>query len=192
MNAMKYVEFLNSVKCDPNNERGERNRRNTPIESYNCGGFALSVYKWVTPYIMTDNNFYDADEELYTDTKRENIMLDLYNHDLTEDAIENTMVKLDTEYLLATYPFLEKVNLEDCAPDDMVIAYRLFIEWDNSIGDIEDTDFHFKVRYHGFWFEKMGTDKVTQCELIPDDLWEYSNAVYSSDIVYFRTKRATL
>lgn len=190
MAVMSKEECELSLLNDPTNESGGRNQHNTPISAYNCGGFALSIYNWVTPYIVTDNGYVN-EEGLYTDDEREALMRDLYEMDWSDEEIEEEILSRDVDFLLHSYPFLEEVNLEDCDENETIIAYRLFIRWDEDIGDIEDTDFHFKVRYHGFWFEKMGSEQITLCDLDADKPWQYRDdyTIYTSRIVYFTTRR---
>ena len=190
MAVMSKEECELSLLNDPTNESGGRNQHNMPISAYNCGGFALSIYNWVTPYIVTDNGYVN-EEGLYTDDEREALMRDLYEMDWSDEEIEEEILSRDVDFLLHSYPFLEEVNLEDCDENETIIAYRLFIRWDEDIGDIEDTDFHFKVRYHGFWFEKMGSEQITLCDLDADKPWQYRDdyTIYTSRIVYFTTRR---
>lgn len=193
MAIMSRIEYQKSVARDPLNVTHERNRRNTPLSAYNCGGLALGVFDWVTPYITTGNTNFRIDG-LYTDDEREVLIHTLYERDWSVEDIEAEITRRDVDYLLEEYPFLEEVNLEDCDPDEMVIAYRMFVRFDDDIGEIEDTDFHFKVRYHGFWFEKMGSENITTCELKPDEVWQYRDEYtrYTGPIVYFRTRRTVL
>ena len=190
MAVMSKEECELSLLNDPTNESGGRNQHNTPISAYNCGGFALSIYNWVTPYIVTDNGYVN-EEGLYTDDEREALMRYLYEMDWSDEEIEEEILSRDVDFLLHSYPFLEEVNLEDCDENETIIAYRLFIRWDEDTGDIEDTDFHFKVRYHGFWFEKMGSEQITLCDLDADKPWQYRDdyTIYTSRIVYFTTRR---
>lgn len=190
MAVMSKEECELSLLNDPTNESGGRNQHNTPISAYNCGGFALSIYNWVTPYIVTDNGYVN-EEGLYTDDEREALMRYLYEMDWSDEEIEEEILLRDVDFLLHSYPFLEEVNLEDCDENETIIAYRLFIRWDEDTGDIEDTDFHFKVRYHGFWFEKMGSEQITLCDLDADKPWQYRDdyTIYTSRIVYFTTRR---
>lgn len=179
-----------SLRRDPNNLTGRRNRRNTPPEAYNCGGLALAVYNWVAPYVFKDNANYINDP--YTDDAREDLMLELYEDDADKGTMEKIVLQHDVEFLLKHYPFLRQIDsLDDCAPDDTVIAYRIFINWDEEYGCLDEDDFHFKIRYHGFWFEKPGSGTVTVCQLDPNKPWSYNNdgLVYTSPIVYFTTQK---
>lgn len=191
MAKMSRAEFQESLRRDPNNEQGGRNQRNTPQESYNCGGFALSIYDWVTPYSKA--SYPNENENEYTDDDREALMLELYEANWLIEDIENEIIKRDADYLLHTYPFLNQVNPKNCANDDTLIAYRIFIKWDTENGLVEDTDFHFKVRYHGYWFEKMGSGTISICNLDADKPWSYGeDLIYTSKIIYFTTWRTNL
>lgn len=182
---LSTLELKKSMEQDPYNLRGGRNRRNTPLSAYNCGGFALSVYNWVTPYVVTATLVDNEDCLDYTDNEREDLMRALYEEGWDNTDIENEILIRDKDFLLSEYPFLEEVNLEDCDPKDTVIAYRLFIHWDDEIGEVDDTDFHFKVRINGFWFEKMGAEEISPCALDENKPWHYATADYTSQIVYF-------
>lgn len=189
MPTMTRAEFKESVRIDPLNFHRIRNRHNTPCEAYNCGGFALSIYDWICPYICTDHSTrkYDLPDDAYTDDARETMMIELINDGFEESDIEEEILQYDVEFLLNKYPFLKTVELSDCKPNETLIAYRIFIRIDEELGLVEDTDFHFKVRIHGFWFEKMGTDPIRLCELDEHEPWRMGNTdtMYTSRIVYF-------
>ena len=187
---MTKEECKRSLWRDPNNILGRRNRRNTPPEAYNCGGLALAVYNWVAPYVFKDNEDYIFDP--YTDDARENTMLQAYEDGADRDQMEEIILQHDVEFLLKHYSFLQLINSpDDCAPDETVIAYRIFIKWDEEYGCLDEDDFHFKIRYHGFWFEKPGSGAVTVCQLNPTKPWRYNEGdlVYTSRIAYFKTQK---
>lgn len=176
-------EYGASLLKDPLNESKGRNRRNTPEKLYNCGGFALSTYDWLCPYAEK------PEQDSWTERSRILYVEDRLGFEPLED-ITDEVVDLDANYLLRTYPFLKQVNLSDCSKDDTVIAYRIFI--DASDEYVEDTDFHFRVRHNGFWFEKMGTDDITICITDVENPWgdiEDEDIVYNSKVVYFKTTR---
>lgn len=183
-----------SFELDPKNELAIRNAYNTPQKSYNCAGLALRAYNWITPYSEEEDEDYD-DYDPYTETDRECLIEDWLNDDgCSEDEVANKILIKDAEQLVKRFPFLQQVKLEDTKDSDIVIAYRLFIKADKLTNDryiIDDTDFHFKVRYNGFWFEKLGGGRTTICDLDPDDCWEYidGDLIYDSDIIYFKDTR---
>lgn len=194
MVEMTREEFEESVYNDPDNRRGGRNRRNTPTSAYNCGGFALGVFDWVTPYYRTDLDYSpEYPEGAYTDSERECLMAALKDDCWEESDIEEEILRRDVDFLLNRYPFLDEVNLEDCDEKETVIAYRIFIRWDDEYYVLEDTDFHFKVRINGYWFEKMGTENITKCDLNPNRPWQYRDdyTQYTSSIVYFTIRGTT-
>ena len=191
MREMTELEFRRSVKQDPYNLFLKRNRRNTPRSAYNCGGFALNVYDWICPYIQTDDYAGPILDGMYTDDERMSYIIDLINEGWDREYIEEEILRYDVNFLLDEYPFLEPVNLEDCAPSDFVIAYRIFINIDEDLGVVEDEDFHFKIRINGFWFEKMGSDPVTLCQLDADEPWYVNDLTqYTSRIEYFIPRRS--
>lgn len=183
-----------SFELDPKNELAIRNAYNTPQKSYNCGGLALRAYNWITPYNEDEEDEDYDDYDPYTEADRECLMEDWLNDDgYSEEEVASKILVEDVKHLLKRFPFLEEVELEDTKNSDIVIAYRLFVRADKVDDNyiVDDTDFHFKVRYNGFWFEKLGGGRTVMCELIPNDYWEYldKDLVYDSDIVYFRDKR---
>jgi len=181
-------QFEESVRNDPLNKDGVRNQRNTPVTAYNCGGFALSTYNWICPYVRTDDSVdkYDIPDDVYTDVEREGVMSTLVEMGWTESDIEEEILYHDVNFLLEEYPFLEAVNLEDCKLDETVIAYRLFVHIDDDNTCVEDTDFHFKVRINGFWFEKMGNEPIHLCQLEDTKPWVVNEELqYTSSIAYF-------
>ena len=185
-NVLRRNQYIESCVSDQMNSRKKRNPHNIYQGWYNCGGLALNVFNWVVPYMRTDETcFFDStivDE--YTDVDREDLMCALNDEGWSKSEIEKEILERDVQFLLDHYPFLERVNLEDCAPTDTVVAYRLFVEFSDDY--VYDTDFHFKVRINGFWFEKLGGNKVTLTPLLPDKPWEYTgNCTYTSPIVYF-------
>lgn len=194
MPTMTRAELMESLRTDPLNIRRIRNSSNTPREAYNCGGFALSIYDWICPYVRTDDSIqkYDLPDGTYTDEEREAIMINLINDNWTEADIEEEILRCDVNFLLDEYPFLAPVELSECDPTETVIAYRIFVRVDEEFGCIEDTDFHFKVRINGFWFEKMGSDPVRPCSLDEDEPWLMSNTdtKYTSRIEYFTIRPA--
>ena len=188
MHKVTGRQLWNSLKEDPLNLKGLRNKGNMSRHAYNCGGFALSVYDWVCPYIQTDDDdANDCHEGEYTDAEREMLMQIMLANGWSREEIEEEILQKDVNFLLNQYPFLTPVNLSDCALDDTVVAYRIFIEPDTDSYFIDDTDFHFKVRINGFWFEKLGSDVIHLCQLDDDKPWimSRSGTQYTSKIVYF-------
>ena len=185
MNKALEPELLEaSIIADPLNEKGLRTRQNTPLSAYNCGGFALKTYDWVTPYTP------DIEEHIsyYTEEDREEYMLELAD-ECDDLEIGDCVVWRDADELCRKYPFLEVVHLEDTVLTDRVIAYRVFVEIID--GRVWDTDFHFKVRENGFWFEKNGDGPVRLVDLDADKPWiSFRDGLcYTSEIVYFIDRR---
>lgn len=172
---------------DPFNLSGIRNQHNTPLHWYNCGGFALKTFTWLTPYTEE----VEDDDDPYTEEDREEYIEELLLYGASDEYLEDRLVRADIDQLLKRFDFLQQINLEDAQPNDLIIAYRVFVRADKDREYIEDTDFHFKVRLNGFWFEKMGGGEIHLCELNPDKPWSYmdSELVYSSPIFYLRDNR---
>ena len=149
----------------------------------NCGSFALNVTSWFTPYAKED------DEE-YSDAERMSTILAMYEENCSLEEIYDAILAFDTEAILKSCPWLERVKLADTKEGDRVIAYRLFINWDDlEWGEVDD-DFHFRVRLNGFWFEKCGEEPIRFCGTAADEeLWEIATyLVYDSEVIYFRVK----
>lgn len=188
---LTLTQFNASLHTDALNLSHGRNRRNTPPKFYNCGGLALSVFHWVTPYLRTDNTFQqqEFDDDEYTDEARIFLMEDLYDQGCTNADIEEIITETDCQFLLRHYPFLTSVTIDECAPSDPLIAYRIFIRMDPDEGIVADTDFHFLVRYHGVWFEKMGTENITVShpDLTSTGKWSYTaETEYTGPIHFFK------
>lgn len=157
-----------------------------PLWSYNCGGYALGTYNWLLPYE-------DEDEE----DSRCDFVYDLNTKgDYTNTDLANILLEQDVAYLLDTYEDLidDLESLDLANEDDIVIAYRVCVYNNNDWFDSTDvtTDFHFKVRIDGQWYEKQGNSQIKECELKPDEFWYIpgdDSIEYNSDIHYFRRKK---
>ena len=199
-----------STTKDPFNNYATRNMRNTDLQDYNCGGFALDTYTWVVPFYRDEDDdctYYagwSVDELLnfknfyreYTDSRREMIAERMFQDQLPIEEIRHTILELDAKYLLHTYPFLRRVNLNGISPKNRVIAYRLYLNYSVEYKYLSGSDFHFRVRQDGQWYEKIGHSEVRKCKLSMNHPWQStSELIYDGEIIYFfdtrRKKRAT-
>lgn len=153
---------------------------NEPRSYCNCGSFALDVAETVLPY---DN---DLD---YTEEERDYAIEDMLDTGMSREEVMEVIAERDFDAILKYCDWLEPIELEDARPEDRVVAYRIFITFDEDRWSIEDQDFHFRVRINGFWFEKNGGGPVRCCndedQLAP---WVCAGGelVYDSVIKYGR------
>lgn len=139
----------------------------------NCGSYALNVIEWVVPYGYSED---------YGDLDRDAMMWDIYEDSLDEEYTADMLVERDWEELLHMFPCLRPVALCETTPDDIVVAYRVGVHYDES-SDFLDQDFHFRIRQNGVWSEKCGRRMVQLCD--ENDPWELEDGfTYNSRIMY--------
>lgn len=187
LNLLTNEGINESIARDPNNLCNGRNQHNTPVAAYNCGGFALKTFNWLTPY--TDE--VEDDDDPYTEADREEYMQELFDYGGNTEYVEDRVTRADIDQILHRFKFLQQVRLEDTVPEDTIIAYRILIKYDENDEIIEDTDFHFKVRLGGFWFEKTGGGDIHLCQLDNDKPWVYESVdlCYTGPIYFLRDNR---
>ena len=110
---------------------------------------------------------------------------------VSEEIMEAVLQK-DQEEILRVCPWLEPVLSHEIQPQDRIVAYRIGIEFFDTIWSENcfDDDFHFRLRINGFWFEKNGEEEIRLCpEQDVTKIWHGNpNLIYDSDIIYFRIK----
>ena len=152
----------------------------------------MGVYDWILPYDRGD----EEDEE---DARCDFVYNKNQEGDYTNTDLANMLLEEDIEYLLETYEDLidNLDSLEEADDDDIVIAYRVCVynnvDWFDCCDVV--TDFHFKLRVDGQWYEKQGGAPVHECDLKPDEFWYIpgdDEIEYNSDIHYFRRKKRNL
>lgn len=151
----------------------------------NCGSFALNVNSWFSPYETID----ECEEGKCTEEDRAQYIIDLYMEGNSRDTVMDIILEMDKKAILESCPWLEEVNEFELPEDkERVVAYRLMIGdiWEHEV----ETDFHFRVRIGGFWFEKCGEGKIHFCNNQEvTEPWETSpHLIYNSNILYFRFK----
>lgn len=151
--------------------------------TYNCGGFALKRNEWVTPY-----DRFNSTKNGWTAWNRDKWLMGyVYQHKDRRQVMRELITK-DTNYLLTTYPELTQVKFDDCSISDRLIAYRVSLPEDLTHFNVNDVDFHFRVRIRGRWYEKPGADEVARCTDAVFAPWvsEEDELVYDSPIVFFK------
>lgn len=93
-------ENIPHLEEDPFNYNGSRHWDNTPLASFNCGGFALETYSWYLPQREFGPDYDELDSE------------------------ENVSVMLEE------FPDLRCINsMDEALPDENIIAFRKSV-WD--------------------------------------------------------------
>ena len=121
--------------------------------------FALNLQGWYIPY-----------QSEFTRTEK---IIEEYDCHMNLREIANVLAIEDIEYMQSKFDKFKVISwaeMELLPKDVEVIAYRVGVDYDESIDDF-DTDFHFKVRRDGVWYEKCGDGPVEPCELLPFDNW---------------------
>ena len=96
--------FFSYAKDDPKNIKRARNMNNTSTCDYNCGGFALSIFSWYTPFNeITDIEFegpedYSEIEEIAID----NILADFPDLEpVSSNKVYNREIDYHTNEIIA-------------------------------------------------------------------------------------------
>lgn len=164
---------------DPYNNHHRRNRDNTYVGDYNCGGFALGTYSWYMPYRINECSYvskkwYIAQESLY-DAKR----ADEFGKKLLMQQYYSTIEHLTclfTNRILDDFPTCRIITSVDEADlDETIILFRT-----------GDDDFHFVVSFdHKHWFHKCGAHEIE--EVCEDEVFntEWERGRYNGRIVIF-------
>ena len=170
--------FMTFTHEDPYNHSHKRNRYNTAIRNYNCGGFALGTYSWYEPFDESER--YDVYEEW---DNLEQIAYEISRHDGNESfnracyfSCIELLTRRFTNHILKDFPNCRVVDeLEEIHPDETIVLFRVGVN-----------DFHFIVSFdHKHWFHKCGWDSIE--ELCEDEIFDYdwSNGRYNGRIVKF-------
>lgn len=147
---------------------------NIPIDSYNCGGFALNTFNWFCPF-----------DEDYED-RCNRISCKVYNMTMgSRQLFQQQLLQEESSYILKKIPLIQVVSdPHHISKGKNLIAYRNGIFWDETFEEFQ-YDFHFKIRYKGKWYEKQGKKEIKTCRLNPYKDWKTGGAIYNSSIVYF-------
>lgn len=164
--TLSYEDYFNDKK--------ERNMSNTPIDMYNCGGYALKTFNWYLPY--GKYNHLDIAEALY-------------EKGMSKEEIQDEILKEDLQTLLSDFngKLIYISSIEEASPEDTVVAYRLYLkifEEEDEMCENIDTDFHFRVRINNLWSEKCGEGEVKKCNFT-EEPWPNTDCTYDGPILYF-------
>ena len=149
-----------SQQIDELNLFSQRNLRNTPRRSFNCGGFALGCFSWYCP------------------RRRLNTYGSSYSFCSLSEAKRKT--GLSVQIMLEDFPTMRVVTtLEEVQSDEYPILFR----------HSSDGDFHFIKRAdNGVWYHKRGAS--INIEIMPKekifDIWVNR---YDGPVVIFAKKK---
>lgn len=134
--------------------------KNTDVEGYNCGGFALGCMEWYCP------DQYDCGQS-FTEM--------LYD---CADDIEKD------------FPELTRIPHYNAVPKRFdVIGFRLAWQEGTESDEYpegEPDDFHFVLRHKGHWYHKPGWKTIRKFKGNVEAPWPKSDGnFYDSDIVWF-------
>ena len=177
---------------------------NIAEDLYNCGGLALGLIEWVTPYVNCDNCKYKKEDLLITDwdelcescEESRYARLDFIEYCIDKYDLDTSLqiiTESDAKMLMHKYDFLQRIDATDCDKYNKVIAYRIGIKIFEDSDEIEQ-DFHFRVKINGKWYEKCGTSAIKEIDTNDSDLnkpWYIADFIYDSPIIYFIDTRAT-
>lgn len=155
--------MVTTYETDYYNLRG-RNSRNTDLDDYNCGGFALGTFNWYLPYA----SWSETTDNLY------------FRRHMNTDAI----VRYYANYILLDFGnrIREIKSVEELKVGERAIAFRAGVD-----------DFHFCVRgKNGVWYHKPGRNtirRIKRSEVFAEE-WVSPDhfVVYDSEIILFALK----
>lgn len=171
------------------NKKMGRTEYNTDVYSYNCGGYALSTYTWYLPYREWDGDWSHADRinDLLCEGASES--------DIYDTILDHDRAVFEEQFADRNITFVDEDDIPYIGNDVDLIAYRFYYTADNEYVDCAndevyydiDTDFHFRVRRKGVWYEKRGMTEIRKCEYDDywPDYWQCGNLCYDSPILYF-------
>ena len=146
-----------------------RNKQNTHIVDYNCGGYAFETYSWYGP-----GDFSEEDDAV------NDFIINIMDSDISdEEDINELLFDFCVNEILKTFPTYRRISEEEAQQLPIftkIIAFRIFFN------DFFDYDYHFKIRKNGIWSHKRGSSKVKQCTL---EKWSYIDCSYNSPTAYF-------
>lgn len=138
----------------------KRNVRNTYVRDYNCMGYALDTYSWLTAYM--------EDEET-----------DPFNVGVDKEEQEEVLTSC-AKYLLNNFSLvpITREQAYNARGKKQIIAFR-----------IAEYDFHFMVRRkNGSWYHKMGSydiHRINKEEVFADVWTNRCGDIYDSEILFF-------
>lgn len=146
----------------------ERNIKNTEKWRYNCLGYALNIFLWIT--LQSDIEF-----EYYHE---EGIDIDDYNDTLEKDWLEDLIELTEDKARLIK----DRDEVED---NEYLVYFRLGRECCVPLF----TDFHFIKEMDGIVSHKMGGLDICEFEDDPMDIWDFGDMIYDGTIYLFAVQR---
>ena len=141
-----------------------RTSRNTDLEDYNCGGYALGTFNWYLP--MSDLS--ETTWRLVEDRK------------MSVDEI----AQYYADYILKDFEgYIRRIqDLKELKKDEQAIAFR-----------VGEEDFHFCKRgKNGVWYHKPGRNTIRRIKRteVFAERWVSPNSytIYDSEIILFALK----
>lgn len=117
----------------------------------------------------------------YTLLNRNYIALSLIQK-YPKEKVLDVIANLDAGFLLSDYPFLKICKHKDSKEVKHLIAYKIFITFDDQKTKIIDSDFHFKIRINKLWYEKSGAGAIFST--VNSKKWKNGGYVYDSKTIY--------
>lgn len=145
----------------------------------NCGSYALDV----------KDEWFDFDYEFESgetfDDRASHYIDEGYSDKESADLLAQECIPL----ILKKCPWVELVEDETAVDDDeILIAFRVGVETDTEY-DSQSSDFHFRVRRNGEWYEKNGNGNIHKCWVFDiHNTWIGPDISYNSNIVFFKFK----
>ena len=141
-----------------------RTSRNTDLEDYNCGGYALGTFNWYLPY----GNYEESISDLY----------------FGQNMSVNEIAHYYENYLLNDFfGILRPIkSVNELAEDEQAIAFR-----------VGEEDFNFCKRgKNGVWYHKPGRNTIRRIKKseVFAERWVSPDGftIYDSEIILFALK----
>lgn len=158
------AEFLS----DEYNLRGERNRRNTCIDEYNCGGYALGIFSWIFP----------------CDTDEERSEWFIFEGERANEDNYNAGAELGAKWMENNVPNLRRIS----SPSEKLEEGEWLIGFKVGIGSGYG-DFHYiKRTQNGHFWHKVGPLKIDHMSKIEALSDSWCEGKYTSKTIWFAKK----
>ena len=89
---------------NPLNDNGERNIKNTPKHTYNCGGYALNIFNWYVPSLTPNEGIVCAGRHTVHEYAQQ-IVKDIPNTHIIQSLNELTKDEYAIAFRLANHDF---------------------------------------------------------------------------------------
>ena len=104
-----------------------------------------------------------------------------------KEVVLDVILNLDILFLLHQFPFLTKCLHKDIKNTNRLIAYKIFLTFDDQKTKLLDSDFHFKIRINGQWYEKTGARSIYPTTNFK--VWKNGEYIYDSNTIYLIDNR---